>query len=159
MRQYIDSVGLGSGGTACRFVASHFKDNALSWWRDYSKDGTRGFDTFDLDELLESLKEYFSDVDEEQRWMQQLLRIRQIDSVAAFAMRLKHIQLKLGSKRVPDSVALHLFTNGLKPFTKQQVALHRPDTLEDAILIAERAESSLFTWRGKSHGGHKSNGG
>ena len=31
MRQYVDSVGLGTGGTACRFIVSHLKGDALTW--------------------------------------------------------------------------------------------------------------------------------
>lgn len=40
-------------------------------------------------------------------------------------------------------MALHIFKVGLKPFTRNQVLLHDPDTLEAAILMAERAEQSL----------------
>jgi hypothetical protein len=36
MRQYIDSVNLGNGGTACRFIASFLKGKAQTWWRMYS---------------------------------------------------------------------------------------------------------------------------
>lgn len=38
MRQYVDSVGLGSEGTACRFIVSHLKEAALTWWRSFSGD-------------------------------------------------------------------------------------------------------------------------
>lgn len=44
MRQYVDSVGLGTEGTACRFVVSHLKGDALTWWRSYSGDSTRVFE-------------------------------------------------------------------------------------------------------------------
>ncbi len=30
MKRYVDSVGLGTGGTACRFVVSHLKGDALT---------------------------------------------------------------------------------------------------------------------------------
>ena len=38
MKQYIDNVSLGDSGKACRFVTSHFKGDALTWWRSYSDD-------------------------------------------------------------------------------------------------------------------------
>ena len=38
MRQYVDTVGLGDGPTACRFVVSYLRDDALTWWRSYSQD-------------------------------------------------------------------------------------------------------------------------
>jgi hypothetical protein len=43
-----------------------------------------------------------------------------------------------------DNVALHIFLVGLKSMTRQQVMLQRPLNLEDAILLAERAEQSLY---------------
>ncbi len=57
MRQYVDSVGLGTGSTALRFVVSHFKGDALTWWRSFSKNGTTIFDQIDLDDLLTALKD------------------------------------------------------------------------------------------------------
>jgi hypothetical protein len=66
MRQYIDSVNLGSGGTACRFIASFLKGKAQTWWRMYSlemKQQGAGsvFDTLDVDTMLNDLEEQFSD--------------------------------------------------------------------------------------------------
>ncbi len=63
MRQYVDSVGLGAGGTACRFVVSHPKVDALIWWRSFSKDSARIFNTLDLDDLLDAMRQQFSDID------------------------------------------------------------------------------------------------
>ncbi len=44
MRQYIDSVGLGNGGQACRFLVSFLRDDALTWWRSFSRDSLQVFD-------------------------------------------------------------------------------------------------------------------
>ena len=60
----MDSVGLGTGGTACRFVVSHLKGDALTWWRSYSGDSTRVFNTLELDVLLDALKAHFAEIDE-----------------------------------------------------------------------------------------------
>lgn len=76
MRQYVDSVGLGTGGTACRFVVSHLKGDALTWWRSYSGDSTRVFDHIDLDDLLDELKSHFSDIDEEMKLRDRILNLR-----------------------------------------------------------------------------------
>jgi hypothetical protein len=56
IKQYVDSVGLGSGSSACRFVVSHFKGDALTWWRSYSCDSLAIFDRLDLTDLLDELK-------------------------------------------------------------------------------------------------------
>jgi hypothetical protein len=75
MNQYCDSVGL-SGGNAVRFVASHFKNDALTWWRSLAKDGVRIFDEIDLSDLLIALKKQFSDIDEEMKLRDRILGVR-----------------------------------------------------------------------------------
>ena len=57
MRQYVDSVGLGTGSTALRLVVSHFKGDALTWWRSYSADSTAIFEQIELDDLMTALKD------------------------------------------------------------------------------------------------------
>ena len=72
----MDSVGLGDGSTACRFVVSHLKEQALTWWRSYSKDSLSVFDTLCLDELFDGLKEQFSDIDEEMKLRDKILGLK-----------------------------------------------------------------------------------
>ncbi len=76
MTQYVDSVGLGTGGTACRFVVSHLKGDALTWWRSYSGDSTRVFNILELDVLLDALKAHFAEIDEEMKLRDRLLNLR-----------------------------------------------------------------------------------
>ncbi len=59
----MDSVGFGTGGTAFRFVVSHLKGDALTWWRSFSGDSTHVFDTLELDVLMDALKAQFSELD------------------------------------------------------------------------------------------------
>jgi hypothetical protein len=56
VRQYVDSVELGSSATACRFVVSLFKESALTWWRSFCRNDLGIFDHLTLDVLLDSLK-------------------------------------------------------------------------------------------------------
>ncbi len=51
MRQYIDTVGLGTDGNACRFLVSYLKGDALTWWRSYSSGKRDVFAQITLDEL------------------------------------------------------------------------------------------------------------
>lgn len=76
MRQYVDSVGLGDGGTACRFIVSHLKETALTWWRSYSKDSVAVFDHLTVDELLDALKSQFSDIDLEMKLRDKILTLK-----------------------------------------------------------------------------------
>ncbi len=76
MRQYIDTVGLGSGAQACRFLVSYLRDDALTWWRSYSKDSLVVFDHITLDELLDALESHFSDIDREMKLRNKLFTMK-----------------------------------------------------------------------------------
>ncbi len=76
MRQYVDSVGLGTGSTALRFVVSHFKGDALTWWRSFSSDSTAIFEQIELDDLMTALKDQFSEIDEEMKLRDRLLNLK-----------------------------------------------------------------------------------
>lgn len=61
----------------------------------------------------------------------------------------RKLQLELGSGKLDDAVALHVFIQGLKPFTRQQVLLQRPANLQLAIQLADRAEGVVrYTQKG-----------
>ena len=59
MKQYLDTVGLGSGSQACRVVVMYLKGDALTWWRSRSNDSVEIFEEADytLDVLLDELTE------------------------------------------------------------------------------------------------------
>ena len=42
---------------ACRFMVSHLKGDALTWWRSYSNDNVEVFDDLTLDVLTDALRE------------------------------------------------------------------------------------------------------
>lgn len=76
MRQYIDAVGLGNEGKACRFLVSYLRDDALTWWRAYSKDSLDVFDDLTLDVLLQDLQDHFSDIDRTMKLRNKLLHMK-----------------------------------------------------------------------------------
>ena len=117
MKQYVDTVGLGTGPAACRFVVSYLLDDALTWWRSYSQDSLSIFDNVSLDELLTALESHFSDVDREMKLRAKLFNMQQTGSVAAFTTAFQQVQLELGTARVSDDVAMHLYVHALKPMT------------------------------------------
>ena len=89
MRQYIDSVGLGDGSKACRFLVSYLRDDALTWWRSYSKDSLQIFDDLELEVLLDALTSHFSDIDKEMKLRTRLFAIKQLGGVAQYVMQFK----------------------------------------------------------------------
>ena len=73
-----------------------------------------------------------------------LLSLKQTKSIQQYVTDFRKLQLELGTNRLPDDIALHVFLVGLKNFTRSQVLLQRPSAFEDAVLLAERAEQSLY---------------
>ncbi len=130
----MDSVGLGTGGTACRFVVSYLKGDALTWWRSYSGNSTRVFNSLELDVLLDALKAHFAEINKEMKLRDRLLNLRQTSSVTAYVTDLRHLQLRLGSNRVEDSMAFHLFLTGLKPHVREKLMIGNPTSFEDLVL-------------------------
>lgn len=70
MKTYIDTVGLGEDGSACRFLVSYLKGDALTWWRSYSKDSLDIFNYLELDVLMDELRANFADIDEENKLLE-----------------------------------------------------------------------------------------
>lgn len=136
MRQYVDSVGLGSYGNACRFIVTYLKGQAQTWWRMFSIDhkvsGTASiFDTLDVDTLLNELKLQFSDVDTELKLRDKLLNIKQRATVQEYTSLFKSLQIELGPKRLDDDTAFHVYQAGLQPHIRLQVLLKDPKTLSE----------------------------
>ncbi len=55
---------------------SHLKGDALTWWRSFSGDSTRVFDSLELDVLMDALKAQFSELDEEMKLRDRILNLR-----------------------------------------------------------------------------------
>ncbi len=84
MRQYLDSVSLGENSTACRFMVSFLKDDALTWWRSFSRDDLRIFDQITVDVLFEGLRSQFSDIDRNIKMRSKIFNLHQQGSVAQY---------------------------------------------------------------------------
>ena len=56
---------------------SYLRKDALTWWRSYSKDNLRVFDTLTLDVLTDALENHFSDIDREMKLRSKLFAMQQ----------------------------------------------------------------------------------
>ncbi len=81
MRQYLETVGLGTDGKACRFLVSYLKGDALTWWRSFSSNKRDVFDQLTLDELIDEMEEQFQDIDRDLKLREKLLKLHQTGSV------------------------------------------------------------------------------
>ncbi len=118
MKQYIDTVGLGNDGKACRFLVSYLKGDALTWWRSFSAHRPDVFSQLTLDVLIDALEEQFQDIDRDLKLRDKLLKLHQTGTVQQFVTQFKQLQLELGKEAFGNELALHCFTQGLKPLTR-----------------------------------------
>jgi hypothetical protein len=49
----------------------------------------------------------------------------------------------LGPSQITAETAKHLFLYGLKPHIRKEVFMHRPNTFEDMLILAERADQAF----------------
>ncbi len=124
MCQYINSVSLGEGSNACRFLVSFLKDDALTWWRSFSRDDLRIFYQVTIDEIFEGLRAQFSDIDRNMKLRSKIFNLRQQGSVAQYITTFQQLQLELGAERLDNIVAWDMFLRGLKPAVQQWVMMH-----------------------------------
>lgn len=68
-------MNLGTGSEACRFVVSHLKESALTWWRSYALEHKNVFSSLTLDVLLHELEMQFSEVDKTDKLRSKILRV------------------------------------------------------------------------------------
>jgi hypothetical protein len=55
MKQYLDTVNIGSGPEACRLVVTYLRGDALTWWRSFANDDVKVFQNLTLDALFTEL--------------------------------------------------------------------------------------------------------
>jgi intergrase/recombinase len=76
MLQFLDSSGLGDGGTACRYAVSFLRGDALTWWRAFARDGQSVFQHLTLDVLMSEMTRQFTDLDRELKVRDRLLSLK-----------------------------------------------------------------------------------
>ena len=108
-----------------------------------------------LDDIKDELYEQFRDIDHEYHLRDSLFHIRQTSTVQEYTTRFRRLQIELGVDKMPDKVAMHLYVDGLKPYTQEKVSSTDCDTLGDMILAAEKAEQALFRQRNRRRGGNQ----
>lgn len=67
--------------------------------------------------MFDALEAHFSDIDREMKLRTKLFGMKQTGSVQQFTTAFEQVQLELGTHRVDDDVAMHLYIMALKPMT------------------------------------------
>ena len=55
----------------------------------------------------------------------------------------RNTMVDLGPAQITAETAKHLFLYGLKPHIRKEVFMHRPNTFQDMLLLAKRADQAF----------------
>jgi hypothetical protein len=124
------------------FAASLLRDNAKAWWRSLHLHGKI---PKDFNEFENELRLAFRPSDAVRSARNQLAALQQRGSVQTYVVRFRDLALEIPDLSAAE--ALDRFVRGLRDKTRLEVEHRDPKTLEDAINIAERYDSIIFSQR------------
>lgn len=117
-------------------AAGLLRDAALAWWRtrEQQPNPPHTWNTW-----REELRNNFEPINPVETYRDQLETFRQTTSVLAYATTFRNIVVNLPT--MTDEEKRFKFIYGLKRRTREQVRLHNPATLEEAVRLAVRFDS------------------
>ena len=118
-----------------------FRKKALIWVRAKSEQLASWHD------LCNQIKSVFAPVSEQQAARDRLGALRQLNTVSNFAAEFRRLILLL--PELPESEKIDKFIRKLKPSIAKEVYLRDPQTLDEALRIAERCDMISWRLRGK----------
>ena len=90
-----------------------------------------------MDQFEAALIEQFGGYDTAERARDLLATLRQLSSVEMYTRRFREVLLLLGGENYLDAEMRHKYILGLKPWVQRLVKIQAPDSLDQAIRIAE----------------------
>jgi Ty3 transposon capsid-like protein/Zinc knuckle len=142
---------------AVPFAASLLRENAKAWWRTVRMEDNipKTFEQFETE-----LKAAFRPSDAVRSARNQLAVLQQRGSVQSYTVRFRDLMLEIPD--LSEAEALDRFVRGLREKTRLEVEHRGPNTLNEAINIAERYDSIIFsqgsfsqTWRPPYNAAHR----
>ena len=122
-------------------ATARLRDNAAVWWQHLNLQVANGhraaianWANFELAILAE-----FQPLDTAKTARDKLADLTQQKSVSSYVGRLRDLAIQIPDLSHGD--LLHRFTRGLKPSIRKEVELRDPQTLDDAIRLAARADT------------------
>jgi hypothetical protein len=131
----VTTVGNLQGRRQLAYATALLDRAALVWWRNVEP--TRAH--WEWEDFKAAIGTAFTPIDDSSTAREQLDRLRQgKDSAAFYAQRFRPVISRIHTLAEPDRI--HRFVTGLREPIAQQVRIQRPTTLEEAMLIAARAD-------------------
>ena len=136
---YFDAAGLTNEERRVKLAVSYLEGNALVWWR--SRCIAHGV-AYTYAEFTTDLTAAFQPVDPERQARDRIQRLKQVGSVGNYAAEFNIQMFHLPHMHMADRV--HFFCEGLKPKVQHDVLHKLPQTLKEAIEMAEREDTFLY---------------
>lgn len=100
-------------------------------------------------EVLLLLKNYFRPPNMQDTLMDQWVSLRQTSSVSNYVAALRALQLQLPA--LTREQVLDKFVRGLRPRTKIEIKLRAPQTIDEAISLADRYDRIVYGYNDSTH--------
>ena len=122
------------------YLNTIFTGNAATWYRFHHRnlDPT----TVTWNSVKTALLAYFIPPNHTRRLRDEWAYLRQTTTVSDYYARLTQLAMQLGE--VEEERLVDKFIRGLKPKTKTEVELHDPQTLMEAVRLADRYDTIVY---------------
>lgn len=142
-------------------ISQLLKGDAATWFRSRVESMT---EPANMEEFQNAIMNHFGEVNIETRARDQLYRLEQRGSATEYIAKFTQIALQVSD--LSDAEKKHLFMRGLKNAVRESVEMQSPETYDDMLALAEKADR--IKWNAlrrsqppsqnqrKSHQGHKS---
>ena len=142
MTLYLTILGLLDTAHAIPHAVSFLIGAARTWWRAQEASGSP---PTTWAAFKASFLEAFQTIDAERMARDRMENLKQRASVTDYANQFSGVLLEVPEMHPADAV--YRFVRGLKPQIRLHVELQRPTTVNDAIRLAQAADSALYFTR------------
>lgn len=122
------------------FLNTNFMDEAAIWFRYNYREEQAG--TVTWEEVRTALRNFFTPPNKDRRLHDEWAQLRQTTTVAEYVGRFQKLAMQL--TRMEPEHLLDKFLRGLKPKTRMELELKDPQTLAEAIRLADRFDSIVY---------------
>ena len=142
--QFLMSAGLTETVQGVFHITNYLTEDAAVWWRLYCQRVERG----EVGPILNwwtlriLMLEQFTEINRLTTLRDQYDAIKQTGSVQAYVTKFQSVILELPEKSEEDRV--HKFLKGLKPQVQVATRTQRPQTLIDAMKVADEADRAIY---------------
>jgi len=124
-----------------QYAMTLFRKKALVWIR------AKASSILSWNDLCTQIKDVFSPISEQQAARDRLDALKQTNSVNTFASEFRRLTLLL--PKLPEQELIDKFVRKLKIPIAKEVYLRDPQTIDEAMRIAERVD--MISWRLRDH--------